>query len=130
MLTFVGIIAARDGTLTFMVGGKSENFPTAQDLLQHMGKNVVHCGAIGTGQVGNNSCSRTFYVHAIYHIGPPSLSRGFVQAVISTIGLFRNTRNCLSLNRTFSLGALNPKLPAQHPNVLTTGPCSHASCLR
>ena len=32
-----------------MVGGS--NFPEAKELLDHMGKNIVHCGAVGTGQV-------------------------------------------------------------------------------
>eukprot|EP00112_Aurelia_sp_Birch-Aquarium-sp1_P010122 Seg2177.4 transcript_id=Seg2177.4/GoldUCD/mRNA.D3Y31 product="3-hydroxyisobutyrate dehydrogenase mitochondrial" protein_id=Seg2177.4/GoldUCD/D3Y31 len=45
-----GVIAARDGTLTFMVGGEEESFPKAEEILKHMGKNVVHCGAVGTGQ--------------------------------------------------------------------------------
>ena len=46
-----GVIAARDATLTFMVGGEEESFPKAEEILKHMGKNVVHCGVVGTGQV-------------------------------------------------------------------------------
>ncbi|GFS21356.1 3-hydroxyisobutyrate dehydrogenase [Elysia marginata] len=45
-----GVNAARDGILTFMVGGPDGNFPEAKDLLANMGKNIVHCGAVGTGQ--------------------------------------------------------------------------------
>jgi 3-hydroxyisobutyrate dehydrogenase len=45
-----GVVAARDALLTFMVGGKEQNFPAAKELLDNMGKNVVHCGAVGTGQ--------------------------------------------------------------------------------
>lgn len=48
---FLGVIAARDATLTFMVGGEEDGFAIAQDILQHIGKNVVHCGGVGTGQV-------------------------------------------------------------------------------
>ena len=43
--------AARDGTLTFMVGGKPDEFEAAKELLQFMGKNLVNTGAVGTGQV-------------------------------------------------------------------------------
>ena len=44
--------AAKGGTLTFMVGGKDEAYvEKATKLLQHMGKNVIHTGATGTGQV-------------------------------------------------------------------------------
>lgn len=43
--------AAKQALLTFMVGGPDSKFPEAQEILQNMGKNVVHCGAVGTGQV-------------------------------------------------------------------------------
>jgi len=45
----VGVIAARDALLTFMVGG--EKFDEAKKVLENMGKNVIHCGPVGTGQV-------------------------------------------------------------------------------
>ena len=43
--------AAKGGTLTFMVGGKEEGYERAVKVLQHMGKNVIHTGPSGTGQV-------------------------------------------------------------------------------
>ena len=43
--------AAKGGTLTFMVGGKEEAYEKAAKILQHMGKNVIHTGVTGTGQV-------------------------------------------------------------------------------
>jgi len=45
-----GVTAAKGGTLTFMVGGKEEAYEKAAKILQHMGKNVIHTGATGTGQ--------------------------------------------------------------------------------
>ena len=48
---FKGVVAARDALLTFMVGGSEETFPAAEAILSNMGKNVVHCGHVGTGQV-------------------------------------------------------------------------------
>ncbi|KAK3578479.1 hypothetical protein CHS0354_038576 [Potamilus streckersoni] len=45
-----GVNAARDGLLTFMVGGSETAYNLAKDLLSSMGKNVVHCGTVGTGQ--------------------------------------------------------------------------------
>lgn len=45
-----GVVAARDAALTFMVGGKVDDFVIAEELLRNMAKNVVHCGAVGTGQ--------------------------------------------------------------------------------
>jgi 3-hydroxyisobutyrate dehydrogenase len=46
-----GTGGAEAGTLTFMVGGSVEDFERAKPVLQCMGKNIVHCGAAGNGQV-------------------------------------------------------------------------------
>lgn len=46
-----GVNAARDAALTFMVGGPETSFIEAKAVLDNMGKNVIHCGAVGNGQV-------------------------------------------------------------------------------
>ena len=46
-----GTGGAAAGTLTFMVGGSEADFQTAQPILATMGKNIVHCGGSGNGQV-------------------------------------------------------------------------------
>ncbi len=46
-----GTVGAEAATLTFMVGGDAKAFAVAKPILEKMGKNVVHCGAEGTGQV-------------------------------------------------------------------------------
>ncbi len=53
---------AEDGTLTIMVGGSDENFARAQQVLEAMGKLIVHAGPLGHGQlvkVISNSVSAT-----------------------------------------------------------------------
>jgi 3-hydroxyisobutyrate dehydrogenase len=56
-LTFVdapvsgGTGGAQAGTLTFMVGGTTEQYEHVVPVLKCMGKNIVHCGGVGTGQV-------------------------------------------------------------------------------
>lgn len=50
---FPGVGAAKDAGLTFMVGGNEEEFSIAETLLQNMGKNIVYCGSVGTGQVSS-----------------------------------------------------------------------------
>ena len=45
-----GIAAANAGTLTFMVGGSAEAFARAKDVLDRMGKAVIHAGGNGAGQ--------------------------------------------------------------------------------
>lgn len=46
-----GTGGAEAGTLTFMVGGEQKDFGIAQPILAKMGKNIVHCGGSGNGQV-------------------------------------------------------------------------------
>lgn len=46
-----GVGGAEAGTLTFMVGGEAEDFERARPILAAMGKNIVHCGGAGNGQV-------------------------------------------------------------------------------
>ncbi|WP_349571329.1 3-hydroxyisobutyrate dehydrogenase [Azotobacter salinestris] len=46
-----GTGGAAAGTLTFMVGGSAEDFERARPVLAAMGRNIVHCGAVGNGQV-------------------------------------------------------------------------------
>ena len=49
----IGTLGAEAGTLTFMVGSPSlAQFESIRDsVLVHMGKNIVHCGQVGNGQV-------------------------------------------------------------------------------
>ena len=55
-----GVIAAKAGTLTFMVGGFEKDFPKTQNVLSGMGRNIVYCGAIGSGQAAK-ICNNTVF---------------------------------------------------------------------
>jgi 3-hydroxyisobutyrate dehydrogenase len=46
-----GTGGAEAATLTFMVGGEAADFAAARTILATMGKNIVHCGGSGNGQV-------------------------------------------------------------------------------
>ncbi|RFU48398.1 3-hydroxyisobutyrate dehydrogenase [Paraburkholderia sp. DHOC27] len=46
-----GTGGAAAGTLTFMVGGSASAYEQVKPVLSAMGKNIVHCGDTGTGQV-------------------------------------------------------------------------------
>ncbi len=46
-----GVAGAENATLTFMVGGSDDAFARAKPLLEVMGKNIVHAGGEGNGQV-------------------------------------------------------------------------------
>jgi len=45
-----GDVGARNGTLTFMVGGELADMQECLPLFEAMGSNIKHCGAIGSGQ--------------------------------------------------------------------------------
>ncbi|ALE06707.1 3-hydroxyisobutyrate dehydrogenase [Arthrobacter sp. ERGS1:01] len=45
-----GVVGAEAGTLTFMVGGSAEDFADAAEILEVMGRRIVHCGGPGAGQ--------------------------------------------------------------------------------
>ncbi len=46
-----GVMGARNATLSFMVGGDEALLARVTPMLNHMGKNVIHCGGPGNGQV-------------------------------------------------------------------------------
>ena len=43
--------AAKDGTLAIMVGSKKEVYKRILPILEYMGKDIMHCGDVGTGQI-------------------------------------------------------------------------------
>jgi 3-hydroxyisobutyrate dehydrogenase len=45
-----GVGGAKAATLTFMVGGAADAFARGKQVLERMGKRVVHCGDAGNGQ--------------------------------------------------------------------------------
>ena len=59
---------AIDGTLSIMVGGKADIFARVKPLFDVMGKNIVHIGDHGAGQV-TKSCNQVVIAQAIAAIG-------------------------------------------------------------
>jgi len=47
-----GVAGAKAATLTFIVGGNQQDFARAEQVLQHIGKNIFHAGEVGSGQMG------------------------------------------------------------------------------
>lgn len=45
-----GVAGAEAGALTFMIGGKEENYLQAMPILEKLGKKWIHAGAAGSGQ--------------------------------------------------------------------------------
>jgi 3-hydroxyisobutyrate dehydrogenase len=45
-----GTLGAQNATLSILVGGPSEDYQSALEIFQAMGKNITHCGPWGAGQ--------------------------------------------------------------------------------
>lgn len=45
-----GVIGAENATLTFMVGGTTNEFEAVKEILSCMGQRITHCGDYGMGQ--------------------------------------------------------------------------------
>ncbi len=63
-----GDIGAKEGTLSIMVGGSVHAFERAYPLFQVMGKNIVHIGPSGAGQV-TKTCNQIVVAITIEAIG-------------------------------------------------------------
>nr|WP_199615435.1 NAD(P)-binding domain-containing protein [Paenibacillus alkalitolerans] len=56
--------AAIDGTLLFMVGGKSEALDGARDILSAMGRKIIHMGVSGSGAYAKLAHNAMVGIHA------------------------------------------------------------------
>lgn len=45
-----GVMGAENATLTFMVGGTTEEYDRVKGMLEGMGKKITYCGSIGMGE--------------------------------------------------------------------------------
>jgi 3-hydroxyisobutyrate dehydrogenase len=111
-----GVGGAEAGTLTFMVGGEAKDFEAAKPVLQAMGKNIVHCGAAGNGQVAKICNNMMLAIEMI------ATSEGMTLA--TALGMdpkvFASIVNTSS-GRCWSSDTYNP-----YPGVLENVPASRA----
>lgn len=109
-----GTGGAEAGTLTFMVGGDSQDFEKAKPILACMGKNIVHCGGAGNGQVAKICNNMMLAIEMIATAEGMSLAAklGMDPKVFAGIA---NT----SSGRCWSSDTYNP-----YPGVLENAPAS------
>jgi len=109
-----GTGGAQAGTLTFMVGGDEAAFEQAKPILQAMGKNIVHCGGNGNGQVAKVANNMLLAISMIGTAEAMSLgaSLGMDPKVLAGV---INT----SSGRCWSSDVYNP-----YPGVLDTAPAA------
>lgn len=106
-----GVAGAAAGTLTFIVGGHSDNFAKAEPVLANMGKNIYHAGDIGAGQVAKicNNMLLSILMAGTSEALQMGINHGLDPKVLSEIMLNSSGRN-------WTLELYNP-CPDVLPNV-------------
>nr|WP_019677372.1 3-hydroxyisobutyrate dehydrogenase [Arsukibacterium perlucidum] len=90
-----GVGGAKAGTLTFIVGGASQDFQNAHTVLSNMGKNLFHAGAIGAGQVAKicNNMLLSILMAGTSEALQMGINNGLDPKVLSDIMLKSSGRN-------------------------------------
>jgi 3-hydroxyisobutyrate dehydrogenase len=109
-----GVGGAEAGTLTFMVGAPDQAvFDRAQQVLRMMGKNIVHCGGAGTGQVAKVCNNLVLGISMVgvseaMNLGDKlGIDLKVLQQVLST-----STGRCWSIDTYPPVPGLNPNVPS------------------
>ena len=102
-----GTAGARNGTLTFMVGGTDDAFVRGKPVLEAMGRNIFHAGAAGAGQAVK-ICNNMML--AINMVG---VSEGFILA--QKLGLDWDKLHQICSTATANSWALSTYCPAPGP---------------
>ncbi|MBU9645605.1 3-hydroxyisobutyrate dehydrogenase [Burkholderia gladioli] len=109
-----GTGGAAAGTLTFMVGGSVAEFKRVTPVLSGMGRNVVHCGPTGMGQVAK-VCNNLVLGISMAGVAE-AMSLGVALGIDpKVLGGILNT----STGRCWSADTYNP-----YPGVIETAPSS------
>jgi len=109
-----GTGGAAAGTLTFMVGAGAATFARVKPVLDAMGKNIVHCGEVGTGQVAK-ICNNLV-------LGVTMAGVAEFMSLGVALGIDPNTMSGIlntSTGRCWSSDTYNP-----YPGVIQTAPSS------
>ena len=108
-----GIVGAKEGNLTFMVGGPNKLHKYVKPILQIMGKRIIFCGPTGSGQVAK-MCNNLI-------LGVTMISTSETIALADRLGLDRNifyevvstsSGNSWSLSTYCPIPNVGPKTPS------------------
>lgn len=91
-------IAARAGTLSFLVGGEATVLQACRPLLEAMGTHVFHLGAVGNGQVGKLVNGLIFHVGHVVILEALRLAHAHDVAEEDIVELVKaSTGNCWTI---------------------------------
>lgn len=95
-----GVAGAVAGSLTFIVGGEAADFEAARPVLAQMGKNLLHAGALGAGQIAKMCNNMLLAIHMAGTAEALALGvkEGLDPAVLSAI-MGKSSGNNWSLER-------------------------------
>lgn len=109
-----GTMGAQAATLTFMVGGEAADFDKAKPVLAAMGKNIVHCGGPGNGQVAKVANNMLLAISMI----------GTAEAMSLGVSLGMDPKVLASIINTSSGRCWSSEINNPYPGVLENGPAS------
>ncbi|MNF75877.1 3-hydroxyisobutyrate dehydrogenase [compost metagenome] len=109
-----GTGGAAAGTLTFMVGGEPEDFDRAHPVLCGMGRNIVHCGAAGNGQVAKVANNMLLGISMI----------GVAEAMALGTSLGMDPKTLAGILNTSSGRCWSSEINNPYPGVLENAPAS------
>ncbi|UVJ44676.1 3-hydroxyisobutyrate dehydrogenase [Pseudomonas sp. LS1212] len=109
-----GTGGAAAGTLTFMVGGSVEVYDQALPILSAMGKNIVHCGAIGNGQVAKIANNMLLGISMV----------GVAEAMALGVALGMDAKVLAGIINTSSGRCWSSEINNPFPGVLENAPAS------
>ncbi|MFC5698782.1 3-hydroxyisobutyrate dehydrogenase [Pseudomonas sp. GCM10022186] len=109
-----GTGGAAAGTLTFMVGGTASAFDQAQPLLAAMGRNIVHCGDSGNGQVAKIANNMLLGISMV----------GVAEAMALGVSLGMDAKVLAGIINTSSGRCWSSEINNPFPGVLENAPAS------
>lgn len=109
-----GTGGATAGTLTFMVGGPASAFDQAGPILSAMGKNLVHCGDSGNGQVAKIANNMLLGISMV----------GVAEAMALGVALGMDAKVLAGIINTSSGRCWSSEINNPFPGVLENAPAS------
>ncbi|MDE3735137.1 3-hydroxyisobutyrate dehydrogenase [Pseudomonas resinovorans] len=109
-----GTGGAAAGTLTFMVGGEAADFDRAHPVLCAMGRNIVHCGDTGNGQVAKVANNMLLGISMI----------GVAEAMSLGVSLGMDAKVLAGILNTSSGRCWSSEINNPFPGVLENAPAS------
>lgn len=109
-----GTKGAQEATLTFMVGGPADSLAKARPALEAMGKNIVHCGEAGNGQVAKVANNMLLAISMI----------GVAEAMNLGVSLGMDPKVLASIINTSSGRCWSSEINNPYPGALENVPAS------